>query len=353
MVTAPVLAPPDFEREFIITSDASAIAIGGCIQQSNGKGGRQVISYYARALKGCEQRYEAVKLELLGLLFVAERAREYLRHTRFPVIAESDHINLQMIATSTKMPAVLSRWLLRLRAIAPFCLTYRPGRDNQLSDYLSRSIFQDSGYKLLPREIVASVTATLRQHIHPMSSMLAHDYNDTLQPTDIDLIYTAMAPLGHRPRASSSTTLPDQPTADTSPWDSSYNIALLFNDDGVPQRLSPTSVVATLPSVTVTRGGNQDEADDSVSGTNDTEELIDTEDDDAGTSDDEDANRITQMKRKLIQPYDFRYQLGDNESANWQLIDEHYEELERLGGKFTMNLNATRETARGIKFCST
>ena len=62
---APILRLPDFERQFIIMTDASYIAIGAILEQNFGSGLQQ-IAFSSRKLNPTKIRYSAYERELLG-----------------------------------------------------------------------------------------------------------------------------------------------------------------------------------------------------------------------------------------------------------------------------------------------
>ena len=64
---APVLHLPDFEHQFIITTDASDVAIGAILEQDFGSG-LQPIAFSSRKLNSTEIRYSAYERELLGIV---------------------------------------------------------------------------------------------------------------------------------------------------------------------------------------------------------------------------------------------------------------------------------------------
>ena len=58
MATAPVLRLPDFEEQFMVTTDASDVAIGAILEQDFGSG-LQPIAFASRKLNATEIRYSA------------------------------------------------------------------------------------------------------------------------------------------------------------------------------------------------------------------------------------------------------------------------------------------------------
>ena len=68
MATAPVLRLPDFDRQFVVTTDASDVAIGATLEQNFGSG-LQPIAFSSRKLNATEIRYSAYERELLGIMW--------------------------------------------------------------------------------------------------------------------------------------------------------------------------------------------------------------------------------------------------------------------------------------------
>ena len=62
LATAPVLLLPDFEKQFIVTTDASDAAVGAILEQDHGRG-LQPIAFASRKLNSTEMRYSAYERE--------------------------------------------------------------------------------------------------------------------------------------------------------------------------------------------------------------------------------------------------------------------------------------------------
>ena len=70
LVTAPVLGYQDFNREFVLESDASLQGLGAVLPQHNESGKPHVIAYASQSLHPSDRsmhNYSSVKLELLVL----------------------------------------------------------------------------------------------------------------------------------------------------------------------------------------------------------------------------------------------------------------------------------------------
>ena len=64
MATAPVLRLPDFERQFVVTTDASDVAVGAILEQDCGSG-LQPIAFASRKLNATEIRYSEYEREII------------------------------------------------------------------------------------------------------------------------------------------------------------------------------------------------------------------------------------------------------------------------------------------------
>ncbi|KAL6417431.1 hypothetical protein ACFW04_012743 [Cataglyphis niger] len=82
LTTAPVLACPDFNRRFILQTDASTSGLGAVLTQYH-EDGERVIAYASRTLSGAEKNYSATELECLAVVWGVRRMRDYLEGYAF------------------------------------------------------------------------------------------------------------------------------------------------------------------------------------------------------------------------------------------------------------------------------
>ncbi len=68
LTSAPILAYPDFNRQFILDTDASDTGIGAVLSQTDGEGRERVIAYGSRLLTKAERRYCVTRRELLAVV---------------------------------------------------------------------------------------------------------------------------------------------------------------------------------------------------------------------------------------------------------------------------------------------
>jgi hypothetical protein len=90
MVSAPVLAAPDWERPFTVTTDASDFAIGAVLSQGEGLDCRPV-SFLSRKMNEAETHYETHDRELLGVVYALRKWRHYLHGSRTTVVTDNWH----------------------------------------------------------------------------------------------------------------------------------------------------------------------------------------------------------------------------------------------------------------------
>ena len=77
LCAAPVLAYPNFKLPFILTTDASKIAVAPILSQVQ-DGVERPIAYASRQMNTVEQRYAASEAEMLALVWATKHFRCYL-----------------------------------------------------------------------------------------------------------------------------------------------------------------------------------------------------------------------------------------------------------------------------------
>ena len=132
-----VMAYPDFDKPFILHTDASYDGLGSVLYQKDEKGDMKVIGFASRTLRGSEKNYHSSKLEFLSLKWsVTEAFRDYLYYAK-NFTAYTDNNPLTYIMTAPKLDATGQRWVAEL-ADYTFDIKYKPGKHNIEADALSR-----------------------------------------------------------------------------------------------------------------------------------------------------------------------------------------------------------------------
>ena len=140
LVTAPILAHPDFTKPFILDTDASNLAIGAVLSQKFGNT-EKVIAYASRTLTKSERKYCVTRKELLALVHFVKYFRHYLYGQKFT--ARTDHASLRWLTNFKNPEGQVARWL---EVLSTFSMTieHRPGRLHGNADGLSRRPCDDS-----------------------------------------------------------------------------------------------------------------------------------------------------------------------------------------------------------------
>ena len=92
LATAPVLRLPDFDHQFVVTTDASDVAVGAILQQDVGNGLQPVV-FASRKLQQAEVRYSAYERELLGIVWAIGQWKHYFQGPH-SIITQTDHAPL-------------------------------------------------------------------------------------------------------------------------------------------------------------------------------------------------------------------------------------------------------------------
>jgi len=134
LASSPVLATPDFSREFTIQTDASNYGVGAVLSQQV-DGIDHPIAYASKTLTKAQRNYSVTERECLGVLFGIEKFRPYIEGTHFSVV--TDHSSLMWLRDMKDPVGRLCRWAIKLSQF-DFDLIHRSGTLNVVADALSR-----------------------------------------------------------------------------------------------------------------------------------------------------------------------------------------------------------------------
>ena len=111
----PVLGFADYNKPFIVETDASHFGLGAVLSQDQ-EGQCKVIAYASRRLRPSKKNpgnYSSMKLELLALKWaVTQKFWTYLLGSKFEVF--TDNNPLKYLQTTAKLGALEQRWAAQL-----------------------------------------------------------------------------------------------------------------------------------------------------------------------------------------------------------------------------------------------
>ena len=118
---APVLALPDPNLPYVLTTDASGYAIGATLSQDHGHG-LQPIAFMSKKMIDAETRYPTHEQELLAIVCALKQWRHYLLGSKFEIVAETDHKPAHLFTNTTTF---IKKTSSMVRCISGLWLCYR------------------------------------------------------------------------------------------------------------------------------------------------------------------------------------------------------------------------------------
>ena len=134
LVEAPIMAKPDWTKEFKIMCDASDYAMGAVLGQKTDKMFRAI--YYAnKTFNEVQENYSTTEKEMLAIVFAYEKFRPYILGSH--VIIHTDHVAIKYLMVKKEAKPRLIRWVLLLQEF-DLEIKDKKGCDNVIADHLSR-----------------------------------------------------------------------------------------------------------------------------------------------------------------------------------------------------------------------
>ncbi|GFX19903.1 retrovirus-related Pol polyprotein from transposon 297 [Trichonephila clavipes] len=140
LIDKPVLYAPNFEREFIVQTDASNAGMGAVLTQLNEQGEEHPILYLSKKFSEVEKRYCTTEKECASIAFAIKRLHYYLDGNSFLVM--TDHNPLVWLNRNVSSNPRLMRWALALQPYN-FRIVHRSGKSHKNADSLSRSVIDN------------------------------------------------------------------------------------------------------------------------------------------------------------------------------------------------------------------
>ena len=113
LCSAPVLQSPDFERDFVLQTDASDVGVGAVYSQVDDTGADHPVAYFSRKLLPRDQKYSTIEKECLAIKLATQAFRVYLLGK--PFVVQTHHRALEWLDRLEENNAKLSRWSIALQ----------------------------------------------------------------------------------------------------------------------------------------------------------------------------------------------------------------------------------------------
>ncbi|GKB74330.1 putative mitochondrial protein [Tanacetum coccineum] len=153
MLQAPVLALPDFQKTFMVETDASGKGIGAVLQQDG-----HPISFLSKTLSPKHQALSTYEKEFLAVLMALDGWKGYLLDRHFKI--KTDHFSLKYLLGQRLTTPFQTKWLPKLLGY-DYEISYKKGSDNCVADALSRV---SSGTELNSL-VVSSISSNILQQV--------------------------------------------------------------------------------------------------------------------------------------------------------------------------------------------
>ncbi len=132
---APVLLVLNFDKLFVLCTDASLKGLGAVLEQEDENKNLRSVAYASRSLTSAEKNYHTTDLECLAIIWSVKHFHKYLINKPFKIFTDHSTLkSLQKISEPTRRKA---RWIMKLQQYN-YIIKHRSGKKNQNADVLSR-----------------------------------------------------------------------------------------------------------------------------------------------------------------------------------------------------------------------
>ena len=180
LCSAPVLAFPNFERDYVLETDASIQGIAAVLAQQQEDGKLHPVAYASRALNPAEKNYAITELETLAVVWAVTHFHSYLYGHEVTIY--TDHSAVKAVLETPNPTGKHARWWTRIYGLGlkKLNILYRPGREN--ADALSRapvdSTVSVASITSAEDETISTLLDLEPNHHHSVNSFVAEQRKD-------------------------------------------------------------------------------------------------------------------------------------------------------------------------------
>lgn len=152
LTNSPIVLPfPHPEGRFILSTDASDVAVAAVLQQDIPGHPRQVIAYLSKTLTDGQRTWHTTEKEAFAIIFGVDALSVYLRNSREQFTIQCDHAALQYIQNMKSKKGIknakIERWSLFLQEYN-YKVDHIKGSENVPADVLSRAPYSESAFEI-------------------------------------------------------------------------------------------------------------------------------------------------------------------------------------------------------------
>ena len=140
IIADPVLCLPDFDKPFIIYTDASNIGTGAVLTQQNEQGKSYVVRYLSKKLNDTETRYSTTEREYLAVIHAVRAFKVYIVGRETEILTDHQALVHMIKKQDDGHSARVKRWAMELQGY-DLVIKYVKGKHNEVADALSREPF--------------------------------------------------------------------------------------------------------------------------------------------------------------------------------------------------------------------
>ncbi|CAM5084208.1 unnamed protein product, partial [Natator depressus] len=141
LTSDPVLRAPDFDKPFLVTTDASERGVGAVLMQKGPDQEFHPVVFLSKKLSERESNWSVTEKECYAIVYALEKLRPYVWGRRFHL--QTNHAALKWLHTVKENSKKLLRWSLVLQDF-DFDIQHISGASNKVADALSRESFPES-----------------------------------------------------------------------------------------------------------------------------------------------------------------------------------------------------------------
>jgi hypothetical protein len=133
LTMAPLLVYPDFEKDFILCTDASQTGCGAVLAQ-NAEGREAPIAFFSRTFSKTETRYSTVERELYSVVLALKHFKHLVYGHHITIYSDQRSLSWGIRQSDSIR---MMKWITKLSEF-DLKIYYRPGSKMGPADYLSR-----------------------------------------------------------------------------------------------------------------------------------------------------------------------------------------------------------------------